>query len=138
MSKIGKGVLKLPSEVLGLLFTGLLSERTGVTWIIHLLKYLDFFLELLLMIAVLNVIAPKETQEGRLGWSVSLIYYQRELVFKQPNMVPRRVTKTESYRERPYLYRARTRAQGPIPYADQSLNELEWLIQPELLIGWGL
>ena len=99
--------------------------------------YLNFFLELLLGIPVVDVIAPKETQEGRLGWSVSLVYCQRELELKQPNIGPRMVTKTQSYRERPYLYTARTRAQGYVPCADQSLNEPDWSIQPELLIGWG-
>ena len=82
--------------------------------------------------------APKETKEGRLGWSVYVVYYERELVLKQPSMGSRRVTKVQSYRERSYLYTARTRAQGSVPYADQFLNELDCSIKPDLLIGWGL
>ena len=83
---------------------------------------MNFVLEVLLGIAIMNVVC-KETQEGRLGWSVSLFYYKREQELKQPNISPRRVTKTHSYRERPYLYTARTRAQGSVSYTDQLLNE---------------
>ena len=51
-------------------------------------------------------------------------------------MGPRRVTKTQSYKERSCLYTGQTRTQGSVPSADQSLNELDWPIQPELLVGW--
>ena len=86
------------------------------------LKYFNFCLKLLMGIAVIDVVAPKETQEGTLGWSVSLVYSGRELVLKPPNMGPRRVTKTHSYRESPILYTTKIRAHRFVPYADQFLN----------------
>ena len=86
------------------------------------MKCLNFLLKLLLGIVVVDVAVPKETHKRRLDWSVSLVYYERELVLQQPNMSPRRVKKTQSYRKRPYLYTARTRAQRSVLLEDQSLN----------------